>query len=156
VAGKGTGKKYFPFHSPPLRSQLTSSPFWQAIFSLQEQATLTPSPENVLPALFGLSASLQSLIDETNTKLNNLPKSLSRGPVGERLKVRLGALAWAVGNLETLDLSPLEASDLKRECDDPTLALNQEQAKILTLWQEVRLILASVETSCGENKAAQF
>lgn len=134
--GKGQDKRYFPFHSPPTRSQLSQSEFWKQVYFLQEICSLPADVPGVIPALFDISKALQTLVSLQNTKLNRLPKSLQRGSVGRILVKRIAALSWALGQIETLNLSPASPGE------------QEEATKAQEIWSSIQDILAQLEKDC--------
>jgi predicted Holliday junction resolvase-like endonuclease len=63
---------------------------------------------------------MESLKEETESSLENMPESLQSSPTGELLQERIDALGSAISELENIDLEYEEPSDdeIKEELAD--------------------------------------
>jgi hypothetical protein len=104
------GKRYSLTRPKP--SQLTNSPYYGQVRSLVEQIDATDVTDNDdFTALRDeITSELETLRDECQGNLDNMPESLQYSPTGELLQERIDACENAQGeveNLEELDEEPV-------------------------------------------------
>ena len=92
--------------TPPRPSQLTRSefmvPYLQALEALGDLNDSGDLREDLAPALRIIVDDLESLRDETQDKLDNMPESLQQGDTGQLLEERVANLEQFIPELERL------------------------------------------------------
>lgn len=91
----------------PKQSQLTTSEFFQAIYSAQEDADEHPpeSWDDFDSVLQSIKDRLEEIRSETEDKYNNLPEGFQNGSSGERLQGRVDAVQELIDELDNIDTS---------------------------------------------------
>lgn len=88
--------------TPPKQSQLTQSAYLQTIYSLQELEQ--PEFDMLSDSLDDIKGQLETLRDEQQEKLDNMPEGLQQGSTGQLLQERYDACENAVNELEGVDV----------------------------------------------------
>jgi molecular chaperone DnaK (HSP70) len=90
--------------TPPKPSQLTQSEFLQAIYGIQEEIDSMKTDAMILGQLDTIKEEIESLRDETEDKLNNVPDNLQNSQTAELLQSRVDSLQEWIDNLEGIDI----------------------------------------------------
>jgi hypothetical protein len=85
--------------TPFRRSQLTSSDFLSQAYDLSDSVADIATKEEIAD----LISSFESLRDEQQEKLDNMPEGLQQGATGELLQERIDQCESIIGELETID-----------------------------------------------------
>lgn len=104
TAGKSYIKRVHRSMVRPRPSQLTSSEFLSQAHQLNERIEDFADPAAPDDFLDELKGDAESLRDETQEKLDNLPENLQGAPTGELLQERIDALESFISELEGLDV----------------------------------------------------
>ena len=94
------GKQYST--TPPTRSQLTRSPFYSALYEIED--TMQAADEDYESARDTAVEELENLKDETQEKYDNMPPSLQEGDTGQLLQERVEGLDNIISELQALSL----------------------------------------------------
>lgn len=105
TVGKKWVKTIHRSSTKPRQSQLVSSPFQRTILGIQEDLeTLSGSAQEVQASIEYAITEIESLKDETDTALENIPEALRESPTGELLQQRIDGLeGWASSLQEVID-----------------------------------------------------
>ena len=92
----------------PKPSDLTGSPFQKSLLEIQEhisnlEASGYETAEDLSSELDGILGGIDSLRDETQTSLENMPESLQEGGVGQMLQERIDGLDSWISDLQEVD-----------------------------------------------------
>lgn len=104
--------------TPPSRSQLTRSEFLQTIYEIEDRiAQYSPTDQADLENFRDeLVSDLQSLLDETQDKYDNMPEQLRESSdSGNTLQERIDSLEDAISTLESMEVSYEEPDETERE-----------------------------------------
>lgn len=141
--GKRTSK------TPPKQSQLTQSDYLQRIYSLEEQDQ--PDFDMLGDALDNTKSELESLRDEQQEKLDNMPENLRESSSsGQMLQERYDALESSVSDLDSVDVpegdtieeevrdehSPEEWEELGEERQKELIA-ERKSEKVDEIWSQI-------------------
>jgi hypothetical protein len=140
----------------PTQSQLTTSPFWSAVYAIQEQADKGQPADldDLEGAIEDLKGELESLRDETQEKFDNMPEGLQQGDTGQMLEERVSAIEDAVSQLEDIDCSfdedsvefTKEKGQTKAEAKEEAIAAAKDE-KLQEAWTEVTDALSNISCS---------
>ena len=99
--------------TPPKQSQLTQSPFLSQLYDIQDRLgdISGDSPEDLQAERDSIKEDLESLRDETQGSLDNMPEGLQQGDTGQLLEERVNALDSAIDELDGIDLDYEEPDD---------------------------------------------
>lgn len=140
MKGSKSGFKKFS-KSPPKPSQLTMSNFWGPVYSLQEQYDdYQPDMEDIESTRDEIASELNSIKDEQESNLSNMPDGLQQGDTGQMIQERIDALDSAAGEIESVDVS-FEEPEKEDEEDDDEYAERLKQAsdeRAQEIWDEIR------------------
>ena len=94
----------------PKPSELTGSPFQKSLLEIQEhinnlEASGFITAEDLSSELDEIIGGIESLRDETQTSLENMPESLQEGGVGQMLQERIDGLDNWISDLQGVDLN---------------------------------------------------
>lgn len=106
--GKGT---LYRSTTPPKPWQLTSSPFLQELYMLEDRVSNLED----LSDIEELISEIRSLGEEEESKLYNMPDSLQSSPTGELLQERYDACEEWASELESIEIPEDDASEEYRE-----------------------------------------
>lgn len=89
----------------PDRKQLTSSDFLIQIWDIEDNISSTNCEtfDDFEPTIQGFIEELESLRDETQEKLDNMPEQLQYAPTGELLQNRVESIEEMISELENID-----------------------------------------------------
>jgi hypothetical protein len=125
--GKRISKTY------PKQSQLTQSEFLSTLYDLQERLDEVTMESEFEEFKQTLMDDIQTLRDETEEKLNNMPDQLQQADTGQLLQDRIDALDQWIGdidNVETeIDEDEFEASEEFEDFFDPDSEESRESQK---------------------------
>lgn len=125
----------------PSRSQLTQSPFKSALYSLQDDAQeKIPTLEDIESERDFIVGELETLKDETESSLENMPESLQEGETGRLLQTRIDSLEEAISEIENVDCFFNE--DDKDETQTDEEYKEQWEAE---KWEEVTSALSNID-----------
>lgn len=117
------GKRYSL--TPPRPSQLTQSAYYGTVRALTEQIEDANIQDNdeLISMRDEIGSELESLLDETQGSLDNMPEQLQFSPTGELLQERIDAVEEAISEIECIeecDEEEPEQDDFKanEECPD--------------------------------------
>lgn len=135
--------------TPPKRSQLTQSAFWGTVFDLQDSAALSPCFDDLEAEISNLTGELQSLHDECEQSLENIPEQLREASAGSMLQERIECLEEVISELESIDVS-FDEPDI--DTDETEEAFNERFSKEREeradeIWQEVTDALGNIGCS---------
>lgn len=100
----------------PRQSQLTSSPFWSAVYATQERAEDGVTDLSDVESLRDdLVSDLEMIRDECQEKFDNMPEGLQQGDTGQMLEERVSAMEEAISELEGVDCDDSVDADPKDE-----------------------------------------
>jgi len=94
------GGKHFS-KTPPKPSQLTQSNYLSQILAIQERDFDRDDPESFVEDVKG---ELESLKDEIEGNLQNMPEGLQQGDTGQLLQERIDSLDQVITDLESIDM----------------------------------------------------
>lgn len=89
--------------TPPKPSQLTQSEFLQNIYGIQEEIENMVADSTIIDQLNTVKGKIESLRDEVEEKLNNMPDNLQNSQTAELLQSRIDSLQEWVNNLDDVD-----------------------------------------------------
>ena len=116
--------------TPPQPSQLTSSSFLQSFYSLRENVNISidsiTSREEVDELISSTVDELNSLKDELEINLENIPEQLRDANAGSILTERIEALDETIAEIDGIDISDLDSID---ESDDEFLVIVKEKCE---------------------------
>jgi len=98
----------------PKQSQLTQSAFMSTVLSIQERIEELSIEDVSEHMVEDFVSELQSLGEETDDSLSNMPDSLQDSPTGELLQGRVDEVENMVNELESVDCSV----DIEKETDE--------------------------------------
>lgn len=98
--------------TPFKRSQLTSSPFYSAMYEIEDTLSAAAGIETVRSVI----DELESLRDETQESLDNMPEGLQYSHTGEMLQERIDGCETAIDELTDIcnradDVEPYDPAD---------------------------------------------
>lgn len=105
----------------PRSSQLTQSAYYGAVRGMVEQIEDTGSIDNeddLIALRDSIVEQLEGLRDETQDSRDNMPEALQDAPTGELLQERVDALEEAIGEIENIDESDANWSEVAEQEDD--------------------------------------
>ena len=105
----------------PRASQLTGSAFLSQVYAAHETLEdCAADREELRCCIEGVCNDLESLKDETQGSLDNMPESLQQGPTGELLQDRVDELDNYISELQSVDCDDetTDPDDLKQEILD--------------------------------------
>ena len=97
TVGKSYVSRIHRSKTPPSRSQLTSSAFYQAIYSAFGDTKIN-EPQDVRD----LAETVREIGQEEQSKLDNMPEGLQQGSTGELLQERIDACETSADELDSL------------------------------------------------------
>lgn len=108
--------RFGPTHislTPPKPSQLTQSAFKSTVLDIEERigSIEGDDPGGLDAERNDIIGELESLRDETQGSLENMPEGLQQGDTGQMLQERIDALEGAISELEGIDLDYEEPDD---------------------------------------------
>ena len=89
--------------APPKPSQLTQSEFWQTVYGIQEEIEDMVANDTMADQLDTVKGEIESLRDETDEKLGNMPDNLQNSQTSELLQSRVDSLQEWYDNLDGID-----------------------------------------------------
>ena len=104
-ANRFTGKQYSKTQPKP--SQTASTDFERTIFSLQERIDADEfftSAESAVDDISEITSEIESMRDEEQEKLDNMPEGFQQGPTGERIQERIDQAEQIISELESIDV----------------------------------------------------
>lgn len=88
-------------------SEVTRSPFWKEVYTLQEEATENrPAPDELDDRLSTLADKLRELAQDTEDKFDGLPDNFKTPDKQEKMEGRKDALEEAAEKIENIDSTP--------------------------------------------------
>lgn len=99
----GRGGPVIRSKTPPTRSQLTRSAFKSTLYALQDNLGEAPKVEDMDDRRDEIKGELESLRDDTQGSLDNMPDGLKEGDSGQTLQTRIDSLEEAINELEGID-----------------------------------------------------
>lgn len=104
---------------PFKRADLTSSEYLQTIYSLQDDTSFEATCSEDLEQLRDdMINEIESLKDETESRLYNMPDSLQESPTGELLQERISSMEDALSDLESLEIPDREDYETDDEYEE--------------------------------------
>ncbi len=146
VGGRGGPKHYSK--TPPTRSQLTSSSFLSQIYELEDRGFTGETPED-------LQSELESLADECDSSLQNMPEGLQQGDTGQLLESRAEGCRETASEFENIDLDYDEPDDdevVQRLVDESASAESALTADTVTASMIVAERAVMLEEWCEEKR----
>lgn len=125
--------RYFVKHyskTPPKPSQLTGSEFHRTLLEIEEDyqnQTEFQTADDLSSALQDIYDRVESLKNETQDKLDNMPEGLQQGPTGEMLQNRVDELDTWLSEIDPNDMPDRE--DFESDEDF--------KAELESKWQDV-------------------
>jgi len=106
----------------PTRGQLTQSSFLQQMYRIEDGLQAVTPDDDFQSIIDDVGSELNSLKDEVQDSLDNMPEQLQSGPTGEMLQSRIDAVEEMINELEDIDID-IEGSvdtdiDIEREKDE--------------------------------------
>lgn len=101
----------------PRSSQVTSSPFWQEVYLVQERIEDLSLDQANEGDLRDITGEIENIRDETQEKFDNMPEGFQQGHTGELLQERIDGLDCWISELECIDFSPLEDDPCDETCE---------------------------------------
>lgn len=134
------GKRYSL--TPPKGSQLTQSSFYSTLRSAEESIS-DASDEDLATAIADAISDLESLRDEQEGNLQNMPEALQSGPTGELLQNRVDEVQSLIDELEginTDEFAEPEPEPYEYESEDGQIEEDAEAAfeQAYNEWEESR------------------
>lgn len=113
----------------PKQSQLTQSPYFATLYDLTDSVNETPCYDNAdFEALKeSIKDELESLGQECQEKLDNMPDSLQYSPTGELLQERADACENAAMEIDSIDEFEFDNDEDYDEDSDEYAEAEQEQ-----------------------------
>ena len=118
------GAKHFS-KTPPKPSQVTTSAFMGTFLGIQEQADESRPTYSAELEDSGLESwrddlvsELESLRDETQEKLDNMPEGLQQGDTGQMLQERVDGVESIISDLESASLDWPETPERDKQISD--------------------------------------
>jgi len=102
--------------TPPTRSQLTKSSYLQTIYGIEDEFNkgTWAEADDVEARVEEIKSSLDDLKSELEGNLENMPEQLRESSsAGELLQERIDNLDSAISELESIDVNPPDADELK-------------------------------------------
>lgn len=118
----------------PKPSQLTQSSFMSQALSINEsldELNNDQSPEDLKEAAESAASEFESLKDEVEGNLSNMPESLQQGSTGELLQSRIDSLDELVGNLQSIDF------DCDEELEEDSARQEVESELGVEVWNKL-------------------
>lgn len=97
--------------NPPKPSQLINSPFLRTIAEIEERIGDLTTADDMESAISDIKDDIESLKDQTQDSLDNMPEGLQQGDTGQMLEARIESLDEMIDELENIDFDVDE--DLK-------------------------------------------
>lgn len=109
--------------TPPRQSQLTQSEFYSTLYAIQEDmGDLEPKTLAELKAdIEGIKERIETLRDDTQEKLDNMPEGLQQGDTGQMLSERVDAMENWLSEIDNLDIPEEGEEGEEDEKDKPNL-----------------------------------
>ena len=126
----------------PKPSDLTQSEFWSGVYSLQETGFSGDTIEDLESSRDGVVSELQSIKDELENRLGNMPDGLQQGSTGELLQERIDALDSVISELESADISFDEPEKEEEESDEEFE--NRKTEELESRCEEIRTELEGI------------
>lgn len=121
----------------PRPSQLTQSEFLGTVYSIQEQIEDLSTDEDFQSFIDGLVEELETLRDDCDDKLSNMPDQLQDAPTGELLQNRSGDIDEMISELESIDTDVDEEKEEDETDDEYEERIEQKKQEILEEIQGV-------------------
>jgi len=104
----------------PKRGQLTQSSFLQQMYSIEDTLQAVTADDDFQSTVDSIGSELNSLRDEVQDSLDNMPEQLQSGPTGEMLQGRIDAVEEMINELEGIDIEiDVDTDvDIEREKDE--------------------------------------
>lgn len=99
----------------PKRQQLTQSDFLQQVWDIEDRLAEWTVEGHGQDELESMVSDLESLRDETQEKLDNMPEGLQQGATGELLQERVDALEEMISEIENISLDSVEGCETEEE-----------------------------------------
>lgn len=99
--------------TPPKAWQLTTSPFLQTLYQIQEDISTAKvtTADDLAELISGWVGQIIELRDETEESLSNMPEGLQEGDTGQLLQERIDGLENWESELDGIDLEPPDDAD---------------------------------------------
>jgi len=101
----------------PRRSQLTRSAFLGALYDIEDTVSDIEANDSFPDVLEEIKADIQSLIEETQASLDNMPENLQQGETGQLLQERIEGLESWLQEIEGIDANEPDEETLTQEAD---------------------------------------
>lgn len=117
--GRGRGRLYRS-SSYPKPWQLTSSPYLQEVYMIQDRVASLEFSDSIESELGEIIGELEGVRDQCQESLDNMPESLQSSPTGELLQERIENMESAIQELESHQGSEPSRDDFEtdEEMDD--------------------------------------
>jgi hypothetical protein len=125
----------------PKQSQLTNSPFLQALYGLQEEIGDLNAEDVSQEKIDEFVSALEDMRDEVQGSLDNMPEGLQEGDTGQMMQERIDSCESAIDELTSIDAEVDEAGIRSEvEGDTDVTEANREEViaeKIAERKQEI-------------------
>ena len=152
IEKKETYKKLVAMYSKPRlacsncnfkRSETTSSDYLSQVWDLQDEANVTNEEE-----AHDVKCVLESIKDEQQEKLDNIPEQLKEAEAGSTLQERIDNLETAINDIESVGWSnevDIDREDFDSDEEYESAVEEQKQELITNACDEVMEILGSID-----------
>ena len=135
----------------PKPSELTSSEFLTSVYEIGETIPDFGSFQEIESWIEETKETLETVLEETDEKLNNLPEQLQYAPVGELLQNRVDSVQEWIDGLDTIELEPEQSEqdwkeEYREDYNDENGEIDEEDLQ--ELWEEY--LLSEVERAAEE------
>lgn len=125
------GKRYFA--RKPRRSQVTTSDYLSALYSIQEQAEdaevdFLLTEEDFVNFRDEIESQLEELRQETEEKLENMPEGLREGDTGQLIEERINACEAAVTDIQQIEFDDSDIREYE-DSDDEEGSVDEDALK---------------------------
>lgn len=113
--------------TPPKRSQLTQSSFLSELYSLEEriEEASVSTKDEFDDLKSDLISDIETLKDECQEKLDNMPEQLQSAPTGELLQERVDGLESWVSDIENVECD-YDEDELREEIKEENEGIGEE------------------------------
>lgn len=101
----------------PRQSELTLSPFWSQVYSIQESVGTAQDADDLESIMEQVRSAVESLKDELESSLDSFPDSLRESPTGELLQERIDACDEVLGNLDGISIEDCGKAEIQDVLD---------------------------------------
>lgn len=127
----------------PKQSDLTNSPFLSTLYKIQETTFDGEDASDLESQRDKVVGELQSLLDDTQGSLDNMPEGLQQGSTGEMLQERISTLEDAINTLENVDCTIEDKEEDETDKDFET----RSKDRVQEIEDELDTALADISCS---------